>query len=144
MAGHLLSRKTRGTSGGLVRGFWHTIEAILAGALVITFLMVISQPVFTDPEPPDQQLFAYKRLHDLDRQGLLRDVAYFGNATALNSRVRIGHENHSIQVCDAVDACNGTAPVARNVWIGSYYISGDELDQHGEPRTLEIKLYIWA
>ncbi|MBU0952989.1 MAG: hypothetical protein KKA90_01030 [Nanoarchaeota archaeon] len=126
-----------------MRGFWHTVEAVLAGSLLITFLIVVSQPVFSDPQPKDQQLLAYELLHDLDLQGVLRNDAFFGNATAINSRIQIGHSNHSVQVCTASVICNGTAPEARNVWIGSYMLAGDDLDQNGEYRPLEVKLYIW-
>ncbi len=127
-----------------MRGFWHTVEALIAGILLLLFLVVISRPLIANPEPADTSIDAYRLLHDLDRQGLLRDDAIAGNVTGINSRIQIGTDNHSVQVCSASGICNGTVPLAANVWIGSYFISGaDAAKNNGLYVPLEIKLYIW-
>ncbi|UCD07908.1 MAG: hypothetical protein JSW41_03005 [Candidatus Aenigmatarchaeota archaeon] len=121
-----------------MRGFWYMIEAILAGIIMISFLLVLA--VGYGKVPGEYvSLKGYEILHDLDQQGVLRSYVIDGNYSGLGSQIKLFEYNHSVQICDQAGNCSGSMPDAANVWIGNYYIIAGE-DQY---QPYLIKLYMW-
>jgi len=119
-----------------MRGFWFTIEAVIAGVMLVSFLAFI---VTTNIAVPKEELstLAYKTLYGLNRQGLLKEHAIAGDYDAIDRHVSIYAYSHSVEIC-TLQACEGTKPSGSNVWVGSYIIPGSSTYS---PR--EVKLYIY-
>ena len=127
-----------------MRGFWYTVEAIIAGLLIITFLTILGTINLTQPQQGDPQVLVLKTLRDLDDRGLLRGYAANNNYAGLNNAVAIAAYNHTIQICDFNSGCAGIVPTARNVWVGSYFIAGDDLvSGNGVFAPREVRLFLW-
>ncbi len=114
------------------------IEAILAGIIMISFLLVLALGYGKVPGEY-VSLKGYEILHDLDQQGILRSYVIDGNYSGLESQIKLFEYNHSVQICDQTGNCSGSMPDAANVWIGNYYIIAGE-DQY---QPYLIKLYMW-
>lgn len=114
------------------------IEAVLAGIILIGFLLVLAGSNLSLPRD-DLSLKGYEILHDLDYQGILRPYVVEGNHSGLNSQISLVSYNHSVQICDQGGSCVGSMPSADNVWVGNYYIIAGETDY--EPYL--VKLYMW-
>ncbi len=120
-----------------MRGFWYMIEAVLAGIILLGFLIMLTSGYVSVPRE-DMSLKGYGILHELDQQGILRAYAVTGNYSGLNSRIRLFGYNHSVQICNQMGSCLGSMPNAENVWVGNYAIAGE--DQYN-PKL--VKLYVW-
>ncbi len=120
-----------------MRGFWYMIEAVLAGLIIIGFLLSLANGYISTPVE-DPGLKSYSVLHELDQQDVLRGHAEDWNYSGLNSQISLFGYNHSIQICDQSGNCAGTRPVAGNVWAGNYIIAGNDIYQ---PRL--VRLYLW-
>ena len=118
-----------------MRGFWFTMEAAIAGIILVSFIGFLSLTSFS-AETQDPSLDAYALLHDLNNQGLLKIPASENNATTINNLVTHAY-SHRIQICTATN-CTGTRPSADNVWVGTYIISGNS---KYAPR--EVRLYLY-
>jgi hypothetical protein len=123
--------------GGILRGFWYMLEAVIAGVIIFGFLAVIGQ-TYIIPQQGDFTLQAYQSLKSLDEQGILRPYAAAGDWGGLNNQVRVYSRNHTIEICDSSGSCAGQKPQGANVWAGNYIISGDQTYQ-----PYLIKLYLW-
>jgi hypothetical protein len=122
-----------------MKGFWYMIEAILAGIILMGFLLVLAGGYVRVPGEP-VGLKGYEILHDLDRQGMLRPYVLDGNHSGLNSRIRLFGYNHSVQICGQSGSCSGSVPDAGNVWVGNYYIIAGE----NQYQPYLVKLLMWS
>lgn len=121
-----------------MKGFWYMIEVMLAGIIMIGFLVTLAgNSLSFQQESLDMR--GFEILHDLDDQGILRSYAIDNNHSGLNSQIKLSRYNHSIQICDQSNNCVGSIPTADNVWAGNYIIISGEGDYN--PRT--VKLYMW-
>jgi hypothetical protein len=118
-----------------MKGFWFTIEAVIAGVILVSFLGFLVSANLAVPEDP--ALLAYKTLDSLDRQGLLKENAAVGDYAAINSHVSISAFGHSVEICSA-ESCSGIKPSASSVWVGSYITPGK-----GKYNPLEVRLYLY-
>ena len=112
------------------------IEAVIAGAILVSFLTLLS---FSNIEREETDLSsqAYRLLQGLNRQGLLKANAVALNYTAINNKVRYYAYNHSVQICTP-QQCYGSQPSGSNVWVGSYIVPGE-----GVYSPYEVKLYLF-
>lgn len=121
-----------------MRGFWHTLDAVIAALIITSFFAVAAHTVVVTPGPENLNERAYDLLQGLDEQGILRDYVVNLDTAGLDSEVMLFAYNHSVEICDYSGACTGTAPEAKNVWVGSYLIAGkDSYNPH------LVRLYIW-
>ncbi len=114
------------------------LEALLAGIILITFLVTIKTTYFSVTPEEEVSSTAYVILKELDDSGILRSYAVSDNYNALNSEIRNIYYNHTIEICNPSGACFGEKPVADNVYVGSYFISGGN---SYAPRI--VNLYLW-
>lgn len=120
------------------KGFWRTFESVLAVIILILFLLAIGAKYkFPLPEL-DLSKTGYEMLKDLDSKGELRSYVVNNQYDVLNSKINIENYNHSIQICNMANECYGEEPDARNVWVSTYIISGENTY---DPR--EVRLFIW-
>lgn len=120
-----------------MRGFWYMIEAVLAGIILIGFLLSVSV-TYADVPESDISLRGYSILHELDQQGILKGYVAEGDCPGLDSQITLLGYDHSIQICGQSGECIGSRPDADNIWIGNYLVAGDDAY---EPNL--VKLYIW-
>ena len=120
-----------------MKGFWYIIEGVLAGIILIGFLLVLASGYARFPAE-DIGLRSYRILHELDQQGMLGSYAANNDYQGLNSQISLFGYNHSVQICSQSGICMGSAPDAGDVWVGNYMISG--LDAYN-PKL--VRLYIW-
>ncbi|MBL7206115.1 MAG: hypothetical protein ISS36_00780 [Candidatus Aenigmarchaeota archaeon] len=115
-----------------MRGFWYTLEAVLAGILLIGFLLAVNtfylSPRTSEPQP-------YLILKGLDEQGILRAYAVADDYSGLNSQIDTAY-NHSVEICST--GCVGEKSEADNVFVGRYFVSGEN---SYDPK--EVRLYLW-
>jgi hypothetical protein len=121
-----------------MRGFWYVLEAIIAGTILISFLIILGRALMAAPADVSVNEKPFNVLEGLDNRGLLRNYTMAGDAEGLNSEVSIFSYNHSVQICNASGNCSGTPPAAGTVWTGSYLVAGD-----GNYTPREVKLYLW-
>ena len=125
-----------------MRGFWYMIEAILAGFIIVTFLLVARTEFILGTVPQyDVTLKAYDILRGLDDQELLRNYTINEDPEGLNLQVKFYTYNHSIEICSYSGTCVGSEPNATNVWTGYYVIAGDDTVNY---KPYEIRLYIYS
>lgn len=112
------------------------LESVFAGILLIGFVLFIAQG-YAQANSMDGHDFG-RVLPDLDQRGLLRGYVYSGDLEGLESEIRLYGFGHSVQVCAPSGSCKGSMPVHENVWVTSYFLSGNDSFQ---PR--EVRLYAW-
>jgi len=120
-----------------MRGSWYTLEAIMAGIIVIGFLSVLGTSVLIRENTQVYQTLTYEILSDLYDKGQLRAYAYADDYDGLNSLISVTF-NHSIEICDYDDNCVGSKPTASDIITGYYILSGN--NQY-EPKV--VRLYLW-
>lgn len=112
-------------------------EAIFAGIIIITFLLIIGRVYFITTQPENPSIKAYEILKGLDDQGMLKEYTVSLDYDGLNSQISSPF-NHSIEICNKYDSCVGERPDASNIWIGGYIISGNNTYE-----PYHVKLYLW-
>lgn len=115
-----------------MKGMWHTLEAILAIVLVMSFLLLFSSSRAKNIEVPDM----YEKLAELDRAGVLRQQAQAYDHSSISSEVGIALA-HSIEVCDPDRVCRGSKVSGNNIVSASYMIAG-----YTGYNPREIRLYV--
>lgn len=118
-----------------MRGFWFMMEALLAGILLIAFLIFLTSTNISRNEE-DPTALGYRTLEGLNRQGLLKPLAAAMNASAIDAEVRLLSFNHSVEIC-SFDSCIGQRARGRNVWVASYVVPGS-----GRYDPREVRLYL--
>ena len=121
-----------------MKGFWHIVDAVMATVVIIGFLMVTTGTIIVVPEDSGFARVPYSLLRGLDEKGVLRNHTVSMNTQALENEISMFSYNHSVQICDSSNTCTGNVPSAKNVWIGTYFISGNN---SFDPHT--VKLYLW-
>ena len=121
-----------------MKGIWYMVEALVAGMVLITFLVTL-KATFLSATPQEEASFeAYTILKELDESGNLRSYAVANDFNGLNSEINIYYYDHLVEICNPQGTCFGTKPTADNVWVGSYAVSGDS---GFAPRI--VNLYLW-
>ena len=120
-----------------MRGFWHILEAVIAGMIVMLFLTTLVKQPTAGTAPKDLTEQAYQLLHGLEKQEALRTLAANNDAVGVASAVRYAAANRTAQVCDYDGACAGGRPNATQVWSGTYIFAGRN---SYSPR--EVRLYL--
>jgi hypothetical protein len=122
-----------------MKGQWKTVEAIMAGMIILLFVAVLSSTSVRVPSSVEAQ--GYKSLNTLYDSGTLRAYAADMNTTAINADIDMtGHLfgfNHSVTICNAT-ACVGAVPENENIWASSLLISGDS-----QYEPVEVILYVF-
>ena len=121
-----------------MKGIWYMLEALLAGIILITFLVTLKAVYLSMTPQEEASTEAYITLKELDENGLLRDYAVANDYNSLNNEISLYYYNHSVEICNSQGSCFGEKPESENVWVGSYIISGSS---GFAPRT--VKLYLW-
>ncbi len=118
-----------------MKGFLYIFEAVIAGIIIIGFLIAASSI------QPDSSLLAdkaYEILLGLDEQNQLRAYAENMDAEGLNSKIDLPGYSHTVQICSQT-GCSGQAPAdQKNVFVGRYFISGKD-----SYKPAEVKVYVW-
>ncbi len=108
-----------------MRGFWYTVEAIIAVVILIFFLVAIGTTLLRGA-PVDISKKGYEILKGLDEQGILRSYVENEDPEGLNSQIDLPGFNHTVQICDTNEVCVGTRPTqAANIFVANYLVSGD-------------------
>lgn len=113
------------------------IEALVAGIILIVFLVTIRASYLSVTPQEEASAEAYMTLKSLDQSGLLRDYAVANDYNGLNSEIKDFWYNHSVEICNP-SSCSGEKPSADDVYVGSYLISGGD---GYAPRI--VNLYLW-
>ena len=112
------------------------LESVLAGLLLVGFMLFLAHGQNTSGSD-DIEGFGWM-LPELDHKGLLRGYVYSGDLSGLEDEIVIYGFEDSIQVCRPGGSCSGTIPNEDNVWVSSYFLSGDTSFQ-----AREVRLYAW-
>jgi len=121
------------------KGYWHTLEAIMSGVVIILFLVAIMpRNVVTDSGPNEMIMQGFEELRSLEKKGILRDYVAAGDTDGINSQIRTMRFNHSVSICDSAGVCSGSSPSADNVWVATYFLAG-----RGNYSPYEVILYLW-
>ena len=121
-----------------MKGIWYMLEALLAGVVLITFLVTLKAVYISMTPQEEASTEAYVTLKELDESGLLRNYAVANDFNGLDSEVKLYYYNHSVEICNPQGNCFGEKPDSDNVWVGSYLISGGD---GFAPRI--VHLYLW-
>lgn len=121
-----------------MKGFWHIVDAVLACIILIGFLVTLSGTIIITPENSGFNRLPYTFLKGLDEKGVLRNHTVALDTQALEDEIILYSYNHSVQICDSSNNCTGSVPSSKNIWTGTYIISGNHTY---DPYT--VKLYIW-
>lgn len=122
-----------------MRGYWHMVEVVLAGIVIVSFLTTISVRQTSLPTGPGEILAqGYEILKNLDKRGELRNYAVTSDNAGLDTMVRIIRYNHSVKICDYQSNCDGSTPSASNIYTSTYYVAGNNSYQ-----PYEVILYLW-
>ena len=119
-----------------MRGFVFMLEAVLAGLILVGFMLFLAQGQNASGSD-DSGGFGWV-LPKLDHKGLLRGYVYSGDLPGLEDEITLYGFEDSIQVCIPGGSCSGTAPQGDNIWVSSYFLSGDASFQ-----AREVRLYAW-
>lgn len=123
-----------------MKGQWKTVEAILAGVVILMFLAVLSTTYVQVPADIPEN--GYKALDAVYEKGLLRTYAAQGDTASINSEIAatgyLTAFNHTVSICDYSGSCTGSAPSGDNVWVSSMILSGDD---SYEP--MEVIVYVF-
>lgn len=133
-----------------MKGFWFTLEAVLAAIVLVVFLLVITSALSgrTESGDTDVALLGAEALKELDNQGLLREqltglqdldqTAIAMRLDMINNLIAVPGYSHTIRVCTIADVCWGEMPEADNIFVATYFLAGAE---QFEPYTVILYLY---
>jgi hypothetical protein len=114
------------------------LEAVLAGVLLIGFMLFIAAAFPVPTGEPDISSRGYVQLQQLNDRSELRPLASSGDYTGIESAISVPGYKHSVEICPSSGSCTGNMPSEKEVWISSYILSGDS---SYSPDI--VKLYIW-
>jgi hypothetical protein len=122
-----------------MKGQWKTIEAVLAGIVVLMFLVAITSTRSGVQSTVPMQ--GYRALFAVYEKGLLRSSAAALDVQAIDAEAGatgyLAGFNHTVVICN-VTACTGSSPDADSVWASSVIVAGDETFA-----PAEVILYIY-
>lgn len=122
-----------------MRGFWYMVEAILAGIIILGFLIAISGRYIATSGAEDIALKGYEILKGLDDQGLLRNYTIAEDFSGLDSRIQFFSYNHTIQICREDGSCVGSTPTAADRYVATYLVAGNGTLF----KPYEVRLYLF-
>ncbi len=123
--------------GARRKGFWHIVESVLGAMLLIGVLLVVSR-VLAPVEPTDFTDVPFLALGELADAGLLHDPVAANDTAAINALITLFTFNYTAQICDRDLFCSDGVPAAKNIWIGSRLVAGNDTY---DPKI--VKLAIW-
>jgi hypothetical protein len=122
-----------------MKGQWKTIEAVLAGIVVLMFLAAITSTRSGAQSAVPMQ--GYKALSAVYEKGLLHSNAAALDTQAIDADAEatgyLAGFNHTVVICNAT-SCIGDPPLADSVWASSVIVAGDE-----SYAPAEVILYIY-
>ncbi|MBI3413201.1 MAG: hypothetical protein HY051_03920 [Candidatus Aenigmarchaeota archaeon] len=124
------------------KGMMHTIEAIFAILIIMSFLLILRTKLQPAEDTGREQAIALQALQALDQQGLLRSYAIDENHLGMNTQAHAvvpTELNHTTRLCYSGDRCIGDALPDRNVFTASYIIAGNST--YFKPA--QVLLHIW-
>ena len=121
-----------------MKGFWYMIEAIIAGIIIVSFLVVITQRVLILAPEEDITIRGYEILKGLDEQGVLVNYTITEDFNGLNSEIQFFAFNHTVQICRENGDCVGIKPNATNRYVSTYLVAGNSTYI-----PYEVRLYIF-
>ena len=121
-----------------MKGFWRTIESVIAVIMIMSFLLLVGRSYFSSTAETNLSFVGYETLKELDIRGELRPYAIAGNSDAINSKISMRGFAHSISICRYGGTCIGQYPEAEDVIVSNYIISGYESYD-----PLVVRLYTW-
>ena len=123
-----------------MKGQWKTLEAIIAGVVILLFLAALNSVSTSSlSEAPPH---GYRALQSLDEKGTLRGPVYDDDAATVSSLIDstgyLTGFNHTVQICDEAGSCSGSRPSDADVWTYRLILSGEDVY---EPK--EVVLYVF-
>ncbi len=121
-----------------MRGFWYMLEAVLAGVIIIGFMLFVGYAASGRGGGPDVSRLGYRELVRLDDLGVLKAYAASGDFGNISKLVSVPGYSHSVEICDRNGNCVGERPEGMSVWVSGYITAGNDAYS---PKT--VKLYLW-
>jgi hypothetical protein len=114
-----------------MKGAVRTIEAVVAGLIVIGVLATVS----LQPVSQENKKTVYAQLVYLDKVGELRQFVMNGNLSGLEDAL---NRECVVRICENVN-CTASVPAEKDVVVVDYYVAGwkDAL----EPKI--VRVWIW-
>jgi hypothetical protein len=119
-----------------MRGFVFMLEAVLAGIILVGFMLFLAHTVSSSMSSEERSFGSV--LPELDQRGELSGPAYSGNYQTIEDLVSIYGYSDSVVICDSSGNCVGDVPQADKVWVSGYFLAGETVL---DPR--EVRLYVW-
>lgn len=106
-----------------MRGFWHMLEAIVAGLMIMLFLVtIVGRPIAQPGRDLTER--AYEILEGLEKRGILRPGADANDYAAEEASINYHAAVSSVQICAFDGTCAGPPPTAKTRWRGTYVLAG--------------------
>ena len=123
-----------------MKGFWYMVESIVAGVILISFLIVLASHETNKTYVEDMSVKGYKIFTDLSQRGSFRNYVYSDNITAIINDIEVPGYHYNVTICNSAGHCNGYEPydIDSTTWVSSYILAGNS---SYEPRI--VRLYIW-
>ncbi len=121
------------------KGMSFTLEAVIAGLLVVTALLFFFRAPADDTYSIGVSERGYYCLKSLDENAVLRPMALGDDSSGIEAGLSecLAGMNYTVQVCRA--SCTpASLPENRTVIVSSYFIAGDV-----NPDPLKVKLSMW-
>jgi hypothetical protein len=125
-----------------MRGFWRTVEAVIAAITIMIFLVTAGNAYYASNGGVSRAPPGHEMLKELDDMNALRPLAAARDFGAINELIDVPGFMHDVRICDFRGTCWGNQTGAwsssRNVAVSGYVVSGfDSYD------PVEIRLYMW-
>jgi len=123
-----------------MRGFWYMLESIMAGIILVSFLIVLSSHATTETYTDAMSTRGFEALSQLSQKASFRNRVYLNDIDGIINEIDVPGYYYNVSICDYSGNCNGFDPSPYNVtmWSSSYVFSG--IDDYN-PKVLY--LYIW-
>ncbi len=122
------------------KGMSFTLEAIIAGLMIVTFLLFLFRsPNMEETYDIGMSERGYYCLKSLDENSLLREDATDNNYTNIENSLQdcLAGLNYTVQVCR--DSCSTSfIPKNQTIIVSNYFIAGGV-----SPDPLKVKLSMW-
>ena len=118
-----------------MRGFVFILESVFAGIIIVGFMLFLAQGYSGIPSSRENML--REVLPELDEEGILRAYAYSGDDEGLEDEISLYGYHHDVVFCGS-GGCPETPQVRDNVWLSTYFLSGEDSYQ-----PMEVRLYAW-
>ncbi len=120
-----------------MRGFWYMLEAVMAGVIIIGFMIAVGAMLSFSPDEKGVSEKGYQELQRLADESKLRLYASQRNYSAIEDSVRIPGYADSVEICEPSGSCVGNVPSGEEVWLSTYIVSG-----YSSYDPVKVKLYL--